>query len=286
MDQVISASVSLAVPLLFAALGGLLAERAGVVNIAMEGAMLIGALTAAIAGSVAGAWPVAAAASVASGLVVGALLGFIMVVCRGDQIVVGLIFNLFALGVTSYVYGLVTRSGPDLITAPDAPSSSMILTVIAVILVPVTLLMFRHSSMGIRLRAAGESFEGARAVGIRVMRTRVIALMLSCGLCAVGGAYLVLSVTHIFVNNMTAGRGYIALAAIILGGWRPVGVFLACAMFGIADALQIRAQAAGSEIPSELSTAFPYLITLVAIAIVGARFRAPAEETRPLPPKP
>ena len=302
MEQVIEGAVTWAVPLLLAALGGVIAERSGVLNIALEGLMLGGAFVSAWAAVTTGAW-LAPLPVVAFGLAAGFVLSWVMVVWRADQVVVGIAFNLLMLGLTSYLYGVVTKvKGIATLTVAAAGTLPVpllsrlplfgtalfdqhILGYLAAALVVVIWAILFKTGLGLRVRASGEFSPGAMSVGVNVIRLRLIAFLASACLACLGGAYLVLADVHIFTPNMTLGRGYIALAAIILGRWSPVGVAGACLLFGLAESVQIRLQTMGLGIPVQIAFAFPYIVTLIAISIIGRAARAPAEEGRPLPPE-
>jgi general nucleoside transport system permease protein len=300
VEIIIEGAVRLGMPLVLAGLAGLLAERSGVLNIALEGFMLGGAFAAAWAAGGDGFWLVGLLAAVAFGLLSGATLGWVMVAWRADQVVVGIAFNVLAFGLTSYLFGIVTRSGqqavsveksgivaiPGLADIPYVGSALFeqhVIGYVGFLLVPIVYYVLFRTGLGVRIRASGEFSEGATAVGVNVLRLRVLVMAASGALAAVGGAYLVLAHARIFIEGMTAGRGYIALAIIILGRWRPLGVLGAGILVGAADALQLQLQAGGLDIPIQLAFAFPYLVTLVAVALLGRRVRPPAEEGRPLP---
>jgi simple sugar transport system permease protein len=302
VESFVNTLVVFATPLLIAALAGLIAERAGVLNVALEGFMLGGAFVAAWAGGNQGSLIAGLVVAMLAGLAVGALYGLVVVHLRGDQIAVGIAFNIFVLGATTYGYALVTQSGGQ-----EALQSSRMgfldvpllgglpilgpvfnqpwLTYVGYALVPVVFFVLFRTGLGIRVRAVGEYAVGARAAGISVARWRLAVTALSCMLAAMAGAYLVLADTHQFVNNMTAGKGYIALAVIILGRWSPIGAVAAAVLFGGAQALDLEAQSGsifGLEPPVALVQTLPYVVTIVAVTLVGRRVRPPAEDGKPL----
>jgi len=300
VTEIIAASVLAAVPFLLAALGGIIAERAGVLNIGLEGLMLSAALVAAWAAASADTEVAGVMAAVGLGLALGLLLGGIMVALRGDQVVVGIAFNILALGLTSYALDVITgRGGLQALSVPSGSVTVRIpgladipwigalfdqhyLAYVAYILVPTIFYLLFRTGLGTRLRACGEFAEGAKATGINVMRWRILAMGASGVLAALAGAYLVLGDIRLFQQNMSGGRGYIALAVIILGRWTPFGALGAAVLFGASVAISFEVQARGIGIPSQVVIAMPYIITLIAIAIAGKRARPPAEEGKRL----
>jgi simple sugar transport system permease protein len=272
-----------------------------VLNVGLEGFMLGGAFIAAWAGGE-GSILVGLAAAMAAGLIVGALYGMVVVQLRGDQIAVGIAFNIFILGATTYAYAIVTKSGGqaalqsgrmgsiDVPLLGGLPAIGPVfdqpwLTYVGYGLVPVVFVVLFRTGLGIRARACGEYAVGARAAGISVGRWRLAATALSCMIASMAGAYLVLADTHQFVNNMSAGKGYIALAVIILGRWNPVGAIAAAVLFGGAQALDLQFQSGpilGLDPPVALVQTLPYVVTILAVTIVGRRVRPPAEDGRPL----
>ncbi|MCU1497180.1 MAG: branched-chain amino acid transporter permease [Acidimicrobiales bacterium] len=256
----LGAALRLACPLLFAATGESVAQRAGVVNIGLEGMMLSGAFAGYAIGDAAGGpwWGILGALVV--GVVVGGLTGLISVVSRADQIVVGVGLNLLALGATSFLFrdGLAQSTpkvGPvgawpipllsDIPGVGGALFAQSPLLYLAVLGIPVVALVLARTNFGISVRAAGDSPAALDTAGVDVVRVRVIATMAAGGFAAVGGASLSVGQLGLFNEDMTAGRGFLALAAVIFGRWRPLPVAAACVLFGMVDALQLRLQAAG-----------------------------------------
>jgi ABC-type uncharacterized transport system permease subunit len=297
METIIHTTIVVALPLVLVALAGLIAERTGVLNIGLEGFMLGGAFAAAWAGS-SSTDTYGFLAAIGFGAVAGLLLAYVMVVLRADQVVVGIGFNILVLGASSYLYAVVGggqyggfRTGekhsygiPGLADLPWVGNFFDVhwIAYMTYALVPLTFYVLFKTGLGVRMRAAGEYASGARAIGVNVIRTRVVATVVSGLLAAAGGAYLVLGDVGVFRQNMTAGRGYLALAIIILGRWTPFGVLGAAALFGVAQALTFFLQANGTGVPVELVLAMPYLVALVAITLFGRRVRPPAEDGRPL----
>jgi len=240
------AAVALAAPLLFAAVGEVISERAGVINIELEGMMLVGAFTGIWGAYLSGNVWVGFLAAGIGGLIIAVVHGVTCFVFLANQVVSGVVLNILALGLTSF--GL------------DAVFSSTL----------------NRTSVGLAVKAAGERPDAAEALGVRVMRVRWVSL-LTCGVLAgVGGGQLTLAGLGFFTPNVTAGRGFIALAAVVFGKWNPVGAAAAVMLFATFDAFQIRAQALGVDLPYQLLVSLPYLATLVALAGLLRRMRPPA----------
>ena len=272
-------TIRTATPLLLAALGGLYSERAGVINIALEGLMLAGAFTAAAVTFYAGSPWVGLLAGVAAGVAVAAVHAVACIRYRADQVVSGTAINILFLGVPALLSGALFDSTG---ATPQIPRENLIPwapIVIAFALVPVTSYMLYRTPWGLRLRAVGENPEAADAAGISVARVRYAGVLLSGALAAIGGAYLAVGQASLFTRNMTAGRGFIALAALIFGKWRPVQTMLACLLFGFAEAVAIQLQGvrllSGGQIPVQFIQMFPYVLTMVVLAGFIGLSRAP-----------
>lgn len=291
-----AAALRMATPLVFAALGGIFSERVGVINIALEGMMLTGAFTGVLATFYSGnPWIGVLAAMLVGGLL-GLLLAVLTVKFAGNQIVSGTGINILALGITPYlsqviwgsrgasqsVNGLGTISIPLLKDVPilgDILGSQTPLVYIMLILVVLTYVFLFKTPTGLRIRAVGEHPAAADTAGINVYRTKYLCLMISGILTALGGAFLSLGQLNFFVSGMTGGRGFIALAAMILGGWMPVGALGAGLLFGFADALQMRLQGAGL-LPPQIILAIPYILTVIVLAGF-VRKRIPPSDYKP-----
>ena len=287
-----AAMLRFATPLIFAAMGGILSERSGVINIGLEGMMLMGAFFGIFGADVFGSWFLGILVGVASGAVLALVHAAVSIHLRADQVVSGTAINILALGITGYVFiyhygnegtpGNVPRV-PDL-TIPliedipfigDAIGQMNWLTFTALVLVPIlTLYLFRTRS-GLRLRSVGEKPRAADSVGLPVIRTRYLAVVASGALSALGGVYLSVALLGSFSQNMTAGRGFIALAAVIFGSWRPYGALAGALLFGFSSALARRLPEF-SESTAVLFEALPYVLTLVVVAGVIGRSRPPA----------
>ncbi len=283
--SLLASMIRLSTPLILAALGGMYSERSGVINIALEGIMLAGAFTAAaVTVFTQNPWIGLLAAAVA-GLLVSLIHAVASIQFKADQVVVGTAINILFLGVPALVSGALfesTGSTPQLPreqTLPDwnipgidsIPVLSQLLSghkpivYIALAAVPVSYYVLFRTRFGLRLRAVGENPEAADTAGVSVARMRYAGVMLSGLLAGIGGAYLSIGQNSLFTRNMTAGRGFIALAALIFGKWHPVGAFLACLLFGLADAISIRMQGV-VDIPVQFIQIIPYVLTLVVLA--------------------
>lgn len=294
----LAAVLRVATPYLFAALGGVVAERVGVPNIALEGQMLTAACVGAlVAGGTGNVW-VGATTGVASGALLGVLLAAVVIELRADPIIVGIGVNLLASGGTAFaVFSLLgDKGGTTGLTSGTLPQISIpfirdlpiigpaigdqnVLTLLAfVALLAVSWTLYR-TRFGYHLRAVGETPEAARTAGIRARPVRYWGMALSGALAGCGGVFLSMAAVSFFIREMTAGRGYIALAAVFLGGVRPVGAFVAALLFGAAEALAIQLGSTG--IPPQFVTAVPYVITLIALGLFARRSAVPGSRPRP-----
>ena len=267
-------AVRLATPLLLAALGGLYSERSGVINIALEGLMLAGAFTAAVATHYSNNPWVGLIAAVLAGIGVALIHAVACIRYRADQVVSGTAINILFLGVPALLSGALFESTGATPQIPKDQLLPLAPIVIAFALVPVTWWVLNRTPFGLRLRAVGENPEAADTAGVGVTRIRYGAVMISGALAAIGGAYLSIGQASLFTRNMTAGRGFIALAALIFGKWRPVQTMLACLLFGFAEALSIQMQGV-SQIPVQFIQLIPYVLTIVVLAGFIGHSRAP-----------
>jgi general nucleoside transport system permease protein len=279
-------------PLIFGAMGGILSERSGVINIGLEGMMLMGAFFGIYGADVTGSWVGGIAIGVAGGAAMGFVHAFVSIQLRADQVVSGTAINILALGITGYVfiYHYGDQGTPsDISRVPnvslpgvkdvgffgEAIGNANLLTWVALLLVPLLTLFLFRTRGGLRLRSVGEKPRAADSVGLPVLRTRYLAVVASGALAALGGVYLSVGLLGSFTENMTAGRGFIALAAVIFGGWRPWGALAGALLFGFSTALAQRLPAF-SESTAVLFQALPYVLTLVVVAGVIGRSRPPA----------
>src|SRR5687767_13569610 len=238
----LASMLRLATPLILAALGGLYSERAGVINIALEGLMLAGAFTAATVTFYVGNPWVGLLAAMVAGVIVATIHAVACIRYKADQVVTGTAINILFLGVPALLSGALFDSTG---ATPQIPQQDLLQyapMIIAFALVPVTWYVLNRTPFGLRVRAVGENPEAADTAGISVARIRYTAVLLSGALAAMGGAYLSIGQSSLFTRNMTAGRGFIALAALIFGKWRPVQTLIACLFFGLAEAVAIQMQ--------------------------------------------
>ena len=294
----LAGSVRRASPLALGALAGVLCERAGVVNVAIEGQLLAGAFTGAIVASATDNLFVGALAGIAVGGLLGLVLAVLSIRYTVDQIVGATVINIFALGLTSFLGAKVLGENPDLnspgtfrpvevpllgdipVLGPVLFDNTLHVYAMFALVVVVTFALYR-TRWGLRVRAVGEHPSAADTVGIDVLRLRYVAVLLGGAVAGFGGTFFSLDSAGRFEENMTAGRGFIALAALIFGRWHPVGALGAALVFGFAEEFQSRLAALGSPIPSEFLLMAPYLVTLVVVAGLIGRARPPAADGIP-----
>ena len=264
-------TIRLSTPLILAALGGLFSERSGVINIALEGMMLAGAFPAAAVTHAAGNPFVGLLAGMAAGMVIAAIHAVACIRYRADQVVSGTAINILMLGMPPFLSGAFFLSSG---ATPQIPKNQLIPwtpIIIAFALVPLTWYVLYKTPFGLRIRSVGENPEAADAAGVRVARMRYAGVLLSGVLAGIGGAYLSIGQSSLFTRNMTSGRGFIALAALIFGKWRPVQTMLACLLFGFTEAVTIQMQGvvklpSGDDIPVQFIQMVPYLLTIIVLA--------------------
>jgi ABC-type uncharacterized transport system permease subunit len=271
----------IAVPYLFAAAGGVLAERAGIISLGLEGFMLSGAFCAAVGDYYSGSAWVGLLCGVLGGLAFGLLHAVATIRFRADQVVVGIAINLLVIGATRFFLRLAFDSSSNSPRIAGFGGEGPLANWLAGPLIPLGLLVIPavgwlvyRTPFGLRLRAVGEHPEAADSLGVPVRRVRYVAVAMSGALAALGGVYLAVD-QHQFTDQMTAGRGYIALAAIIFGRWDPFRAGVACLLFAAAETLQIHMQGTQA-IPSQFVSMIPYLLTIVALAGVVGRSNPPA----------
>lgn len=282
-----------AVPITFGGISGVLCERTGIINIGIEGMLLAGAFAGAVVGSTLGVVSGMIAAGVVGGLL-AALLAVLTVKFRVDQIIAGVVINILVLGLTSFFTSQILVDNPQLNDAPimraweipllsDIPFIGPILfaqnffVYAMYVLVGVTSFALFRTKWGLRTRAVGEKPRAADTVGINVFRMKYLNVLLGGVVAGVGGAYFTLGSVGRFDENMTAGRGYIGLAAMIFGRWNPYGVFGAALVFGFADSLQVKMGILDTPIPSEFLAMSPYLVTIIVVAGLVGRSRPPSD---------
>ena len=277
-------TLRIAVPYLLAAAGGVMSERSGLIGLTLEGYMLGGAFCAALGAYFGGSPWMGVIAAVAGGAALAWLYAVSSIRYKADQVVVGIAINLLAIGLTRFFLRLVfdSSSNSPRVAGFDVRGSGTgfaalvqnPLIWIGLAIIPITAWVLYRTPFGLRVRAVGEHPGAAASVGVPVARVRYLAVLLSGVFAGLGGAYLALD-QHQFTDNMTAGRGFIALAATIFGRWDPVRAGLACLLFAAAETLQIRLQGSNA-IPSQFVEMIPYLLTIIALAGVVGRAVAPA----------
>jgi general nucleoside transport system permease protein len=294
----LTATVRMAVPLLLAALGELLAQRAGILNVGVEGIMLAGALAAFLGAFFTGH----AYLGVMFAAVVGASFAwthaYFSIALRADQAVSGIALNLVAFGLTTFVFrstfgltaGPPTTAGLVEVPIPllsDLPIVGTILfrhnllVYVAFLLVPLLSLMLFHTRFGLQVRAVGENPLAAECMGISVHRIRYLCTVIGGMLAGLAGSVLSLGLLNLFQEGITGGRGFIALAVVVFGNWNPLGALMGALIFSVSDALQLRLQALGVAVPHQLLLMSPYLVTLVTIVGVTGRSKPPAALAAP-----
>ncbi len=293
LTDYLTASLRLSMPIAFAALGGLWSERSGVLNIGLEGMLLTGGFVSAVATFYSGGnvW-LGILVALFAGALVGLLHAFLCVTLRVDQLVSGLAINLSALGLTAFMSRLVFNAettqklpGMDTIALSGLSQLPILgsvlfnqdpLVYLLFLLVPVTTYVLFRTNLGLTLRAVGEYPRAADTAGVNVYRVRYISVALCGMLAALGGAYLVLVHVKFFTEDISAGKGYIALAALIFGRWHPIGAVMACFLFGASEALQLRIQAFNLNIPYQFLVMLPYTIALLAMVGLAGKSIPPA----------
>src|SRR6266568_2020337 len=296
--SLVFSTIRLSTPLVLAALGGLYSERSGVINIALEGLLLAGAFTAASVTFYAHSPWIGLVAAIFAGALVAYLIALACIRFKADQVVTGTGINILFLGLPAVLSGALFLSSGS---TPQVPKEELLPTVsqllstglqwriltdvsvvslLAVFVVGLTSYVLNSTAFGLRLRSVGENPEAADAAGVHVNRIRYIGVVLSGVLAGVGGAYLSIGQSSLFTRNMTSGRGFIALAALIFGKWRPVQTMLACLLFGFADALTIQMQGvaklpSGEDIPVQFILMLPYVVTIIVLAGFIGQSRAP-----------
>jgi simple sugar transport system permease protein len=297
--SLLAGALLLSVPLVFGALSGVLCERAGVINIAIEGQLLAGAFLSAVVATLTGSLWVGLVAAPIAGALVAVVLAVFSIRYVVDQIIVGVVLNVLVIGLTSFFYGRVLSPQADRFNQPGTFGAipipglsqipvigpvlfkqSIIVYLMYIAVAAVHVALFR-SRWGLRVRAVGEHPTAADTVGIKVNRMRVQNVLLGGAVAGLGGAFFTLGSVGAFGREMTAGQGFIALAAMIFGRWSPIGALFAALLFGFANNLQGILGVIGTPIPSEFMLMAPYLATIFAVAGLVGRVRAPAADGQP-----
>lgn len=292
LESFLAAGIALGTPILLAALGEVLVERTGVLNIGIEGVMLTGAFAAALAawGTGSAGWGVVGGAL--AGTAVATMFGLGVVYLAADQIIAGAAINLIALGATGALYrSILGASGAALVlpTLPalgvplleDAPFLGSVLfrqhalVYLGLVATPAMAFVLAHTGLGLRLRALGDHPLAAASLGLPVRGYRVAAIAVGGALAGLAGASLTLAATNTFVEGITAGRGFIALAVVVFGRWSPWGALAGALLFGLASGLQFQFQAAALAVPYQLFLMLPYVLTLLVLLLATGRASAP-----------
>jgi len=294
----LTGAVLLSVPLVFGSLAGVVCERSGIINIAIEGQLLAGAFLAAVIASAIGSPYVGLIAAPIAGALVGWLLAVFSVKYWVNQIVVGVVLNVLVIGITNFLFGTLLRDNPNLnqslrlptlpipglrsipIIGPTLFSHSILIYLMYATVAVLAIMLFR-SRWGLRVRAVGEHPTAADTVGIKVNRTRIRNTILGGAIAGLGGAFFTVASGLAFGKEMTSGAGFIALAAMILGRWRPTGALAAALLFGFANSLKDQLGIIGSTIPSQFLAMLPYIATILAVAGFVGHARPPAAEGKP-----
>jgi len=298
LTALLSTTLRMATPLILAALGGMFSERSGVINIALEGIMLIGAFTA-MAGSYFFSPWIGVLGAVIVGMIIAAAHALVSISFRADQIVSGTAINIFAAGITGFLLRLIFGDAGQSPSVQDVGTwkipfiknipviggvfgEQIPFVYIALILVAVSYWILFKTPFGLRIRSVGEHPAAADSVGINVIGMRYIAVIMSGFFAGLAGASLSIGLLDLFVKNMSSGRGFIALAAMIFGRWTPHGAMLAALLFGFADALQMLAQTIGlTFVPRQFLLMAPYILTILALTGVIGRSTPPAADGEP-----
>ncbi len=280
MLDIIMSTLRLAIPLVFAAYGGMLSERSGIANIGLEAYLLVSAFTAAAVTHLSGSLIIGCSAAILVTAGLGAIFAVICIWGRGDQIVVGTALNMLAAGLipimTKYLFD-VTGSTPSL-PIELRLSHPLVFLAVAVFAMFALYLMFRQMRHGLRIVAAGHNPLALSTQGVSFKLLRLRAVVEGAMIASIGGIYLSLCMSSGYIRNMSAGRGFLALAALIFGAWKPVPTFLACLFFGLTDSIQIRMQGVtwdGREIPNQFIQILPFVTTLVLLIIFSGKMKAP-----------
>lgn len=301
MTEFLAAAIRIATPLLLAALGGILSERAGVFAVGLEGMMLAGAFAATVGAFLSGSAAAGVGLALLGGAAIGLAVAVVAVRYRADNMVTGLAANILALGLTSYLLRVAAGGGGRPVAIHLAPLAAWPipglaeipvlgpllfvhppLTYLAVLGCVALTLFLSRTQAGLTLRATGENPEAAFAAGADPLRVRILAVVACGAVAGLGGAVLSLQQVGTFTDGMTGGRGYLALASLIVGRWTPWGAAAACLVFGAAEAFELRLQTFGVPVSSYIVQMAPYLIALAVLAGLGRTSRLPAAIGQPL----
>lgn len=273
-------TISIAPPVLITAVGACLCELSGVVNIGLEGMMLSGAFAAAVTNYYTHNPYLAILVGMLVGLLISLIHAYISISLKGDQIISGVAINLFAVATTSYLIRVIFKQSGSTPAVPSQPNNLLVLTSIYVIAILIYFIVYK-TVFGLRLRSVGEHPLAADTVGISVYKYRYSGVLLSGAFAGLGGAYMTTVILTSFTNNMSAGRGFMALAAMIFGKWNPLGAMGASLLFAFGQALSDFTKSNGVNIPQDFLSMIPYLLTIVALIAFGRKSRAPKASGKP-----
>ena len=273
-------NITVAPPVLITAVGACLCEIPGVINMGLEGIMLSGAFSAAVVNYFTGNPYLGILSGVIVGILMALIHAIISIHLKGDQIISGVAINLFATATTSYLIKTIFKVSGSTPAAANHPNNALVIAFIY-ILAFVTYFVVYHTVFGLRIRAVGEHPLAADTVGISVYKYRYLGVLLSGAFGGLGGAYMTTVILSSFTNNMSAGRGFMAMAAMIFGRWNPLGAILASLLFAFGQALSDYTKASGGGIPQEFLAMIPYLLTLIALVLFGRKSRPPKASGKP-----
>lgn len=292
ISELLSATIRMSIPLLLAALGELYSERAGLVNIGINGIMTFGAMIGFIAGYSTGNPYFGILAGALAGILINMVYAFFTISLRADQIVYGMALNILAAALATFIYRIYFGITPNLISGPQMheiaiPFLSKIpiigkslfnqtaVVYFAMIAVFLSFVFFNKTKAGLNFKAVGEFPKAAETLGINVIKQKYMACITCGALCGIAGAFLTTSYINTYSDEIVSGRGFIALSAVIFGRWTPVGVLGATLLFGFADALQLRLQLISPNVSYDLFTMLPYVLTIIALAVFGIKKAGP-----------
>ncbi|HOR56165.1 MAG TPA: ABC transporter permease [Flexilinea sp.] len=296
VQGLLAAAVRMATPLLLAGLGGLFSAKSGIVSMFLEGFMLVGAFMGFLGSVLTGSAHLGILFAIAGGMLMGLIMAVLAVSGRANQTILGVGINIFALGITSYFQSVLFGSKrptnvsvfydipiPGLSKIPyiGAIFNNSLFVYAAFLLVPVVWYVLYRTPAGLAIRAVGENPDSVATLGGNVIKIRYCCLLIAGALAGLGGASLTIGQTGQFMENISSGRGYIALAAMIFGRFSPIGVLIGSLLFGFADGLQLRMQTAGTAIPYQLLSMMPYVVTILALVVFVKKSMAPAAMGRP-----
>jgi hypothetical protein len=294
----LASDIRTSTPLILAGIGLVFSERSGVVNIGAEGMMLVGAFVGVMISYYTSSALCGALAAMLSGLLIALLFAFICITLKANQIIAGTAINILASGFTvtmnRLVFGLSTSVNiiesyqpvpipllSDLPVIGDSLFHQTVVGYIAFLLVPISYFIMQRTKIGLRIRSVGENPKACATLGIHIIRLRYVTVMLSGLLCGLAGSFISMGLLSAFTEDMVAGRGFIVIAAVVFGNYTPVGVMLACLLFGAASALQYRLMAINSIVPYQFWTMIPYVITTIALCAYKTKSNQPAASGRP-----